>query len=166
MLEDIFAFVIGVYSGVVVLNIVINFRVFTGYVWGMSLYRYNNRKGNEFADMVKATKDEFEELKEEVNKRNLFGIFDEANDVWHGIVLSFVILIGGIMVCPNYPWIFSTCMWSAMKQGRRYVEYGCVRSPNHHNPDGSGIDHVCDRRTFGKVMQAVWEEIKRQTNPF
>lgn len=166
MWDDILAFVIGVYSGVVVLNIVINFRVFTGYVWGMSLYRYNNWKGNELTGMVQATKDEFEELKEEVEKWNLFGIFDEANDVWHGAVQSCVIFLVGIMICPAYPCIFSMCMWSAMKQGRRYMMNGCVRSPNHHNPDGSGIGHVCDRRTFGEVMQAVWEEIKRQTYPF
>jgi len=163
MIESIIAFAIGVIAGLHVLNIVCNFHIFTGYVIGMGRYRYNNWKGKdkELKAMQKATEDEMEEFNVEAEKRNWFGMFDEANDVWHGMVQCAFFATLGVMAPIMYPLVFLLCPWSAMKQGRRYAENGCVRSSKHCEKH----DHKCDRRTFGEVMAALWAEIKEQIYP-
>lgn len=181
MWDDILASLFGVICGLHVLSKIVGFqlskivdlRVIPAYIVGMCVYRMKNWKGDdkELVAMGLATKDEFVEFKEEVEKRNLYGMFDEWNDTWHGAVQWIGIFSLGWKMWFSYPIIFVLCPWSAWKQGSRFLHGGCVRSKNHHNEDGSPKNHECDgykpnSLKLSEVMQAVWEEIKRQTYPF
>jgi len=113
------------------------------YAEWMVAYRTDNWKGRAEAwSMAVATYDEFIEL---IEAKDLFEAFAELCDVIHGTVNTVALLILGSWMKnkPVYWFLYLLCPLTAWKHGNRYLMYGCGRSVNHHNMDGSGKKHVC-----------------------
>lgn len=116
------------------------------YARGMVAYRTNNWKGRTEAwSMAAATYDEFIELIEAIIACDLCEAFAELCDVTHGIVNTIALLLLGSWMKNTvvYQFLYELCPLTAWKHGDRYLKYGCVRSLNHHNEDGSAKKHVC-----------------------
>ena len=118
----------------------------TAYARGMVAYRTNNWKGRAEAwSMAAATYDEFIELIEAIVAFESFEVIAELCDVTHGIVNTIALLVLGSWMKNTvvYRFLYLLCPLTAWKHGDRYLKYGCVRSLNHHNEDGSAKKHVC-----------------------
>lgn len=121
-------------------------RHVVAYGRGMVAYRSNNWKGRSEAwSMALATHDEFKELIEAIVECEWFEAFEELCDVIHGTVNTVALLLLGSWMKNRkvYWFLYLLCPLTAWKHGDRYLRYGCVRSLNHHNEDGSAKKHVC-----------------------
>lgn len=113
---------------------------------GMVAYRSKNWQGRAEAwSMIVATWDEFIELVEAIVALDGMEAIAELCDVIHGLVNTTALLVLGTLMKNTvvYWFLYLLCPLTAWKHGDRYLKYGCVRSLNHHNQDGSAKNHVC-----------------------
>lgn len=118
-----------------------------GYSDGMATYRMNNWSGyfGEIKAIFRATLDEWQEIFDEYQKGDYREMVCEMFDVWHGIMQTMAAIVFGRLLC--YSWlnwiIYIICPLSPKKQSMRYLDYGCIRSKNHH---GANLNHICRAR--------------------
>ena len=108
------------------------------YVVGMSEYvKLNYVSGAEEVDRCwLSVIDEFKELREEVNNKNVISSLLEFGDVVHSFVRYLITKYGPNGIFKNW-WIWLITYWlsplTGAKHGYRYFMHRCIRHKNHES---------------------------------
>ncbi len=120
------------------------------YALGMSEFQRLNPVTGSFSERlgraVRVTTDEMAEVLEAIRRPAEF--LDELSDVLHSIVVSVFLMLPNPLHEMPFCWgliFFLSGGRTAWKHGKRFGEYGCVRSLRH-----CGKDHVCLNRKLVK----------------
>ena len=123
---------------------------FRNYAIGMSEYQRLNPVVGSFSQRlmraIGVTRDEVVELVDAIRWPSEF--LDELSDVLHSVVVSAFMMLPRMLhempVCWGFVFFLSGGR-TAWKHGKRFGEYGCVRSMRH-----CGKDHVCFNRKLAE----------------
>lgn len=118
--------------------------IISAYAQGISVYLQDNHgfRAQNMARMVTSFGEEVLEAKEEIAAGNVLAATKEMADALHAFVWIFVFLLPQILLRRReiyYLIFFLAGVITPYKQGQRYLQNGCIRSPRNCERQ----NHIC-----------------------